>query len=45
GPPRVRHDDKCATLEVLRLPLATDGQTIDMVLSLTLFFDTKGEEI
>ena len=45
GPPRVRHDDKCATLEVLRLPLATDGQTVDMVLSLTLFFDTKGEEI
>ncbi len=45
GPPRVRHDDKCATLEVLRLPLATDGQTVDMVLSLTLFFDSKGEEI
>jgi hypothetical protein len=45
GPPRVRHDDKCSTLEVLRLPLATDGQTVDMVLSLTLFFDHRGEEI
>lgn len=45
GPPRVRHDDKCATLEVLRLPLASDGTHVDMVLSLTLFFDLKDEEI
>jgi hypothetical protein len=45
GPPRVRHDDKCAALEVLRLPLARDGSIVDMVLSLTLFFDSKGAEI
>jgi hypothetical protein len=45
GPPRVRHDDKCSILEVIRLPLASDGQAVDMVLSLTLFFDFKGQEI
>lgn len=45
GPPRVRHDDKCASLEVLRLPLASDGKTVDMILALTLFFDHRGDEI
>ncbi|MBI3516845.1 MAG: PAS domain-containing protein [Proteobacteria bacterium] len=45
GPPRVRHHDKCSILEVIRLPLASDGQTVNMVLSLTLFFDHKGQEI
>ena len=45
GPPRVRHDDKCSTLEVLRVPLATDAKTVDMILALTLFFDHRGDEI
>jgi hypothetical protein len=27
-------------IEVLRLPLASDGKTIDMVLCMTLYFDS-----
>lgn len=45
GPPRVHHDDKCSFLEVLRLPLASDGHTVDMILALTLFFDSRGDEL
>ena len=45
GPPRLRYDKRCALLESLRLPLATDGQEVDMLLSLVVFFDLKGNEI
>jgi hypothetical protein len=27
------------------LPLARDGKTVDMILSLTIFFDKEGKEI
>jgi hypothetical protein len=35
----------CATIEVLRLPLATDGALVDMVLSLSIYFDEAGREL
>ncbi len=45
GPPRVRHDRNCAEIEGIRLPLASDGQRVDMVVALALYFDLRGEEI
>lgn len=32
-------------LERVRLPLASDGRTVDMIMSLTVFFDSEGNEI
>jgi hypothetical protein len=32
-------------LERVRLPLATDSRIVDMILSLTVFFDSDGNEI
>jgi hypothetical protein len=45
GPPHVVTDENCTTVETLRLPLAGDGQTVDMVLGLTLLFDQTNREI
>jgi hypothetical protein len=39
GPPHVGSDARCHEIEVLRLPLASDGQTVDMILGLTMYFD------
>ncbi len=35
----------CKMIEVLRLPLGADGKTVDMVLSLSVYFDAHGHEI
>jgi hypothetical protein len=45
GAPRVVADIDCAIVETLRLPLARDGQRVDMVLGLTLCFDAAGNEL
>jgi hypothetical protein len=45
GVPRVVTDRDCTTVETLRLPLASDGQRVDMVLGLTLCFDAHGREL
>jgi hypothetical protein len=42
GEPKVVPDPGCQSIEVLRLPLAADGETVDMVLGLTLYFDLAG---
>jgi hypothetical protein len=41
----MRPDKDYYELERVRLPLASDGQTVDMILSLTVFFDSNGNEI
>jgi hypothetical protein len=43
--PRVVPDPGCQSIEVLRLPLAADGATVDMVLGLTLYFDAGGRPV
>lgn len=45
GPPQLRPEKHYFELERVRLPLARDGETVDLLLGLTVFFDTKGEEI
>ena len=45
GPPSLRRDLSFKTLEQLSLPLAGDGQTVDMVLILTLFLDEEGKAL
>jgi hypothetical protein len=45
GPPRLGYDKRCATIEGIRLPLASDGRTVDMVTAMTVFFDLKGNEM
>jgi hypothetical protein len=45
GAPRVIAAENCATLEVLRLPLAHDGKSVNMILAQTLFFGDEGHEI
>ncbi len=42
GPPRVVPFPGCRLVEVLRLPLASDGTTVDMVLGMALYFDQAG---
>ncbi len=37
--------DKCTELERILLPLARDGETVDMILSLTVFYRANGIEI
>ena len=43
--PTVVPEPECITIEVLRLPLASDGETVDMVLGLTLYFDAQGQPV
>ena len=45
GVPGVVPAPDCRTIEVLRLPLAADGATIDMVLGLTLYFNSTGQPL
>jgi hypothetical protein len=45
GPPRVVPAPECRLIEVLRLPLASDGGRVDMVLGLTLYFDRAGQPL
>ena len=43
--PRVVPVPECRTIEVMRLPLAADGRTVDMILGLTLYFDADGQPL
>ena len=45
GLPRVVPAPDCRLIEVLRLPLASDGARVDMVLGLTLYFDRAGQPL
>jgi hypothetical protein len=45
GTPHVVPEPSVATVEVLRLPLARDGATIDMLLCCNLYFDAAGQEV
>jgi hypothetical protein len=45
GTPHVVPEPECATVEVLRLPLARDGRTIDMLLCLNLYFSAGGRDV
>jgi hypothetical protein len=45
GRSKMRPEKDYYELERVRLPLATDGKTVDMILSLTIFFDSEGNEI
>ncbi len=45
GVPHLACAVDCAKIEVVRLPLAEDGETIDMVLSVTIYFDAMEQEI
>lgn len=45
GRSKMRPEKNYYELERVRLPLATDGKTVDMILSLTVFFDSEGNEI
>lgn len=42
---RMRPYKEYRELERVRLPLARDGRTVDMILCLTVFFDKEGNEI
>jgi len=43
GTPTLRHDKNFKTVEQISLPLARDGRTVDMVLSLTVYSNIAGE--
>jgi hypothetical protein len=45
GPSQFRPDKTYFELERVRLPLARDGETVDMILCLTMFYDRAGQEI
>ena len=45
GRSRWRPERDFYEIERVRLPLARDGETVDMILVLTVFFDSKGVEI
>ena len=45
GRSKMRPEKDYYELERVRLPLASDGRTVDMILSLTVFFDSEGREI
>jgi hypothetical protein len=45
SPSRMRPYKQYRELERVRLPLASDGKTVDMILCLTVFFDETGREI
>lgn len=42
GPPRLPHSEEVRELEVLLLPLAADGRTVNMVLGCTLYIMRDG---
>lgn len=44
GPPNMPHDRQVAQLERLSLPMAADGRTVDLVLSITIYGWQKGYE-
>jgi 4-hydroxyphenylpyruvate dioxygenase-like putative hemolysin len=45
GLSKMRPEKNYYELERVRLPLASDGKTVDIILSLTVFFDSEGNEI
>ena len=45
GAPRIVLGTECETIELLRLPLAADGRTVDMVLCMSLYFDAAGRPL
>jgi hypothetical protein len=45
GAPHVVPEPEIATVEVLRLPLARDGDVIDMLLCQSLYFDAAGRDV
>lgn len=45
SPSRMRPYKEYRELERVRLPLARDGKTVDMILCLTVFYDKEGKEI
>jgi len=45
GLSKMRPEKNYYELERVRLPMATDGKTVDMILVLTVFFDSEGNEI
>ncbi|MPY73113.1 MAG: PAS domain-containing protein [Alphaproteobacteria bacterium] len=45
GRSKMRPEKNYYELERVRLPLATDAKIVDMILSLTVFFDSGGSEI
>ena len=44
GAPRARHDTAIFEIERIFLPLAADGTTVDMLLNLTVFYESAGKE-
>jgi len=45
GPSQLRPEKTYVELERVRLPLARDGVTVDMLLGLTVFYDQNGKEV
>jgi hypothetical protein len=45
GPPHVGSDARCHEIEALRLPFASDGNTVDMILGLTMYFDAEQKPV
>jgi hypothetical protein len=45
GPSQFRPEKSYYQLERVRLPLASDGETVDMILCLTIFYDQEGQEV
>ena len=45
GVPHLSPVARCATIGVLRLPLARDGERVDMVVSASIYFDETGREL
>ena len=43
GAPRAPHDTAIFELERIFLPLAADGRTVDMLLNLTVFYESAGK--
>jgi hypothetical protein len=43
--PKVVPMPECRSIEVMRLPLAGDGRTVDMILGLTLYFNAEGQPL
>jgi len=37
--------DRCVELERVFVPLASDGKTVDIIVTITAFFDAAGVEI
>lgn len=45
GIPWVVPEPECVSVEVLRLPLARDGRTVDMILGMSIYFGVGGREV